>query len=202
MSTLISIHPDTPQTRLIHNVVNILNKGGIIIYPTDSFYAIGCLATNQAGVKRIANIKKFDKHHLFTLICYDMSFIGKLTILSNANFRNIKSNTPGANTFILPASNNVPKYLTSKRKTIGIRIPKQNVIMSLLEQLPEPLLSTSILPTNISESDDYNYYNEPEIFKSHYENLVDCIINSGPCPAKPTTIIDLTGDSPETHYRS
>ena len=197
MALMLNINKDNPQPRLIQKVVSILNQQGVVIYPTDSFYAIGCLATSQQALKRISLIKKFAKNHKYTLICHDLSLIGKLTLLSNTNFRKLKSMIPGPNTFILPASKTVPKYLICKRKTIGIRVPNMNIVQQILEQISLPLFSTSLIPTDISKTNNYLYYNDPNLFVDYYDSLVDCIVDAGPCPAKPTTIIDLTGDFPK-----
>lgn len=192
MSQFFYIHPDNPQTRLINQAVALLREGAVVVYPTDSGYAMGCMLGDKHAMDRIVRIRQLDPEHNFTLVCRDLSEISLYAQVSNAAFRLIKNNTPGAYTFILKATKEVPRRLmTPKRKTIGLRVPDNNIAQALLEALGEPLMSTSlILPGNdFTESD-------PEEIRDHLEHQVDLIINGGYLGQQPTTVIDLTEDAP------
>lgn len=192
MSQFFYIHPDNPQTRLINQAVALLREGAVVVYPTDSGYAMGCMLGDKHAMDRIVRIRQLDPEHNFTLVCRDLSEISLYAQVSNSAFRLIKNNTPGAYTFILKATKEVPRRLmTPKRKTIGLRVPDNNIAQALLEALGEPLMSTSlILPGNdFTESD-------PEEIRDHLEHQVDLIINGGYLGQQPTTVIDLTEDSP------
>ncbi|MGL4349924.1 MAG: L-threonylcarbamoyladenylate synthase, partial [Plesiomonas shigelloides] len=186
------IHPDNPQARLINQAVALLREGAVVVYPTDSGYAMGCMLGDKHAMDRIVRIRQLDPEHNFTLVCRDLSEISLYAQVSNSAFRLIKNNTPGAYTFILKATKEVPRRLmTPKRKTIGLRVPDNNIAQALLEALGEPLMSTSlILPGNdFTESD-------PEEIRDHLEHQVDLIINGGYLGQQPTTVIDLTEDAP------
>ncbi|MGL4268690.1 MAG: L-threonylcarbamoyladenylate synthase [Plesiomonas sp.] len=192
MSQFFYIHPDNPQTRLISQAVAMLRDGAVVVYPTDSGYAMGCMVGDKHAMDRIVRIRQLDPEHNFTLVCRDLSEISLYAQVSNTAFRLIKNNTPGAYTFILKATKEVPRRLmTPKRKTIGLRVPDNNIAQALLEALGEPLMSTSlILPGNdVTESD-------PEEIRDHLEHQVDLIINGGYLGQQPTTVIDLTEDAP------
>lgn len=192
MSQFFYIHPDNPQTRLINQAVALLREGAVVVYPTDSGYAMGCMLGDKHAMDRIVRIRQLDSEHNFTLVCRDLSEISLYAQVSNSAFRLIKNNTPGAYTFILKATKEVPRRLmTPKRKTIGLRVPDNNIAQALLEALGEPLMSTSlILPGNdFTESD-------PEEIRDHLEHQVDLIINGGYLGQQPTTVIDLTEDAP------
>lgn len=192
MSQFFYIHPDNPQTRLINQAVALLREGAVVVYPTDSGYAMGCMLGDKHAMDRIVRIRQLDPEHNFTLMCRDLSEISLYAQVSNSAFRLIKNNTPGAYTFILKATKEVPRRLmTPKRKTIGLRVPDNNIAQALLEALGEPLMSTSlILPGNdFTESD-------PEEIRDHLEHQVDLIINGGYLGQQPTTVIDLTEDAP------
>lgn len=192
MSQFFYIHPDNPQTRLINQAVALLREGAVVVYPTDSGYAMGCMLGDKHAMDRIVRIRQLDPEHNFTLVCRDLSEISLYAQVSNSAFRLIKNNTPGAYTFILKATKEVPRRLmTPKRKTIGLRVPDNNIAQALLEALSEPLMSTSlILPGNdFTESD-------PEEIRDHLEHQVDLIINGGYLGQQPTTVIDLTEDAP------
>ncbi|HAD41625.1 MULTISPECIES: L-threonylcarbamoyladenylate synthase [Plesiomonas] len=192
MSQFFYIHPDNPQTRLINQAVALLREGAVVVYPTDSGYAMGCMLGDKHAMDRIVRIRQLDPEHNFTLVCRDLSEISLYAQVSNSAFRLIKNNTPGAYTFILKATKEVPRRLmTPKRKTIGLRVPDNNIAQALLEALGEPLMSTSlILPGNdFTESD-------PEEIRDHLEHQVDLIINGGYLGQQPTTVIDLTEDAP------
>ena len=192
MSQFFYIHPDNPQARLINQAVALLREGAVVVYPTDSGYAMGCMLGDKHAMDRIVRIRQLDPEHNFTLVCRDLSEISLYAQVSNSAFRLIKNNTPGAYTFILKATKEVPRRLmTPKRKTIGLRVPDNNIAQALLEALGEPLMSTSlILPGNdFTESD-------PEEIRDHLEHQVDLIINGGYRGQQPTTVIDLTEDAP------
>ncbi|MDC9592370.1 L-threonylcarbamoyladenylate synthase [Xenorhabdus sp. IM139775] len=192
MSQFFYIHPDNPQARLIDQSVEVLKKGGIVIYPTDSGYAIGCCLENKDAMTRICRIRQLEGRHNFTLMCRDLSEIATYAHVDNQAFRLIKNNTPGNYTFILQATKEVPRRLMNeKRKTIGLRVPSNPIALALLEKMSEPLMSCSlILPGNdFAESD-------PEEIKDTLGKQVDLIINGGYLGQQPTTVVDLTGDSP------
>ncbi|CDG88924.1 threonylcarbamoyl-AMP synthase [Xenorhabdus bovienii] len=193
MSQFFYIHPDNPQSRLIGQSVDVLKKGGVVIYPTDSGYAIGCCLENKDAMTRICRIRQLDGRHNFTLMCRDLSEIATYAHVDNQAFRLIKNNTPGNYTFILQATKDVPRRLMNeKRKTIGLRVPSNPIALALLEGMREPLMSCSlILPGNdFAESD-------PEEIKDVLGKQVDLIIHGGYLGQQPTTVIDLTGDFPE-----
>ena len=192
MSQFFYIHPDNPQTRLINQTVTLLREGAVIVYPTDSGYAMGCMVGDKHAMDRIVRLRQLDPEHNFTLVCRDLSELSLYAQVSNSAFRLIKNNTPNAYTFILKATKEVPRRLmTPKRKTIGLRVPNNAIAQALLEALGEPLMSTSlILPGNdFAESD-------PEEIRDNLEHQVDLIINGGYLGQQPTTVIDLTVDSP------
>ena len=193
MSQFFYMHPDNPQARLIKQAVEIVHKGGVIVYPTDSGYALGCHIGDKKALERICRIRDIDREHNFTLVCRDLSELSEYARVDNAYFRLLKNNTPGAYTFIFKGTKEVPKrLLNSKRKTIGIRIPENNIAMALLEALGEPLMSTTlILPGNDSAEFD------PEEIRDNLEHQVDLILNGGYLGEKPTTVVDFTDDYPQ-----
>ncbi|MFO6422929.1 L-threonylcarbamoyladenylate synthase [Motilimonas sp. KMU-193] len=197
MSQFFYIHPDNPQVRLINQAVEIVKNGGVIVYPTDSGYAIGCQLGNKAAMERICQIRQIDKDHNFTLVCRDQSELANYARVDNAAFRLLKNNTPGAYTFIFKATKEVPKRLMNpKKKTIGIRIPDNNIALALLEKLEEPLMSSSlILPGN-----DHTEY-DPEEIRDRLERQVELIINGGYLSEKPTTVVDFSEGEPEVLRR-
>ena len=185
MVKILHIHPKDPQPRLLQEAVRIIKNGGVIVYPTDSAYALGCQLGNKAAANRIRLIRDLDKDHNFTLMCRDLSEISTYANIDNSIFRLLKANTPGAYTYVLPATKEVPRRLQHpKRQTIGIRVPDNIITQKLLEELKEPLMSvTLILPEiNIVVSD-------PEEFLEQLEPKVDLIIEGGYCGAKPTTVV-------------
>ncbi len=192
MAQFFQIHPDNPQPRLIRQAVDILQNGGVIVYPTDSSYAIGCHIGDKAALDRIRQIRRLDDKHNFTLVCRDLSEISNYTKLDNQQYRLIKGLTPGPYTFILKATKQVPKRLMHpKRKTIGIRIPDNRIALALLEDLNEPILSsTLILP-----GDDMPMM-DPYEMKHSLEHQVDLIIDGGYCGYDPTTVIVMEDDEP------
>lgn len=191
MSVLISIHPDNPQDRYVKQVIEALNSGGVIAYPTDSGYALGCTLGNKNGLEQIRRIRELDKHHHFTLMMRDLSHVGEYAKLDNTSFRLMKKILPGAYTFILEGARGVPnRLLHSKRKTIGLRISHHKVVQAILDRLDEPLMSVSLI------LGDTEFYNAWDVEDS-VGNLVEIVIDAGHCPPEPTTVIDLSGDHAE-----
>ncbi|WP_372881560.1 L-threonylcarbamoyladenylate synthase [Psychromonas sp.] len=190
MSQLFYVHPENPQVRLIKQAVDILKAGGVIIYPTDSGYALGCTMENKRGLEKVCHIRNIDKKHNFTLACRDLSEIATYARVDNQAFRALKSNTPGAYTFIFKSTKDLPKRLMNPtRRTIGIRIPDNVIALALLEALNEPLMTTSlILPGNDSTEFD------PEDIRDKLENQVDLILHGGYLGEAPTTVIDFSDD--------
>jgi tRNA threonylcarbamoyl adenosine modification protein (Sua5/YciO/YrdC/YwlC family) len=192
MAQFFSIHPDNPQPRLIKQAAEMLRSGAVIVYPTDSSYAIGCPLDNKDAVTRIRQIRGLDEKHLMTLMCRDLSELAKYARVDNAQFRLLKNNTPGSYTFILDATKEVPRRLQHpKRSTVGLRIPDHPVALALLEELGEPLLSsTLILP------DAHQPLTDVDEIREHLERAVDLIIEGGAVGVEPTTVIDLTESVP------
>lgn len=192
MSQFFTIHPINPQARLVHRAVEILRDGGVVVYPTDSCYALGCLLGDKAAMDRIRALREADKDHNFTLVCRDLSEIATYARVDNPTFRLLKAHTPGPYTFILPATHEVPRRLQHpKRKTIGIRIPEHVVAQAILAELGEPLMSsTLILPGNDTPLTD------PEEMRDRLEHQVDLVIDGGPCGFQPTTVVDVSSGVP------
>ena len=193
MSQFFQIHPDNPQVRLIRQAVEIIRRGGVIIYPTDSSYAIGCQIGDKAAMDRIRQIRRLGDDHNFTLIGRSLSELSVYTKLDNQAHRLIKTLTPGPYTFILKATKQVPKRLMhAKRKTIGIRIPDNQVALDLLDELNEPLLSSTLtLP-----GDDVPMM-DPYEMNQTLGHVVDLIIDGGYCGYEPTSVVDLNEDPPQ-----
>ncbi len=192
MSQFFHIHPDNPQPRLIAHAVEIIRDGGVIVYPTDSGYALGCHLGDKQAVTRLRRIRNLDERHHLTLVCSDLSQIATYARLDNSNYRLIKAHTPGPYTFILEATREVPRRLMHpKRKTIGLRIPDNRIAQALLRELGEPLMSTTlILPgEELPLTDPYE-------IRQILEHDVDLVIDGGFCGFEPTTVVDLTGDLP------
>ena len=194
MSQFFQIHPDNPQQRLIHQAVEVLRQGGVIVYPTDSAYALGCHIGDKKALDRIRSIRQVSKNHNFTLVCRDLSEISTYAKLSNnALYRSLNAHTPGAYTFILQATSEVPRRLMHpKRRTIGIRIPSNPIALMLLEEHREPIMSTTlILPEdNMPMTDPYE-------IRQILEQQVDLVIDGGYCGLEPTTVVDMTGELPK-----
>lgn len=192
MSQFFNINIDNPQARLITQTADILRKGGVIAYPTDSGYALGCMVGNGDAQTRIRQIRGVDDKHLFTLICRNLSELGNYAIVSNSQFRLLKANTPGAYTFILQATREVPKKLQHpKRSTVGLRVPDHTVVQALLAEIDVPLLSMTLLLANEAE-----VLSEAWEIRDRLEHLVDLVIDVGYCVSGATSVIDLTGDEP------
>lgn len=193
MSQYFRIHPDNPQARLIHQSVDIIRKGGVIAYPTDSAYALGCHIGDKRALERICAIRRLDSNHNFTLICRDLSDLGVYAKVNNSAYRLIKAATPGPYTFILQATREVPRRLIHpKRKTIGLRVPDNNICMDLLAQLGEPMMTTTL----ILPGDEYPLTDPAEI-REMLEHQVDLIIDGGFCGLESTTVVNLEEQIPE-----
>ena len=193
MSQFFQIHPETPQKRLIRQAVEILRKGGVVVYPTDSAYAIGCHLGDKQAADRIKRIRRLDDKHNFTLMCRDLSDIGVFAKVDNTQYRLLKNFTPGAYTFILDATSEVPRRLLHpKRKTIGMRVPDNAIVQALLAALGEPIMSsTLILPA------DEDPMTDPYDIRETLEHDLDLIIDGGFCGLEATTVVNMTGDAPE-----
>ncbi|MBN2612893.1 MAG: threonylcarbamoyl-AMP synthase [Bacteroidales bacterium] len=191
---LIKIHPENPSDRQVERVVSMLQNSGIIIFPTDTVYGMGCDITKQKAVERVAKVKgiRLEKAN-FSFIFHDVSHLSDYTKpFSNAVFKLIKQYVPGPYTFILEANSNIPKIFRSKKRTIGIRIPENNIIREIVKALGNPVLTTSIH----DEDEVIDYTTDPELIHYHYEKLVDCVIDGGYGNNQPSTVIDCTGDEP------
>jgi tRNA threonylcarbamoyl adenosine modification protein (Sua5/YciO/YrdC/YwlC family) len=186
------VHPDNPQPRLLQQVVALLREDGLIAYPTDSCYALGCQLGSRPGLERIREIRRLDDRHHFTLVCRDFSQLGQFVQVSNSVFRLVKAVTPGSYTFILPASPEVPRRLLHpKKRTVGVRIPQHTVTQSLLAELGEPLLSSTLLLPGHDEPMTQGW----EI-KEALDHQLAAVID-GECGTEPTTVVDLSEDEPE-----
>ena len=188
MSQFFYVHPDNPQTRLIKQAVELIRQGEVVVYPTDSGYAIGCQMEDKRALEQICRIRQIDKDHNFTLMCRDMSELSVYAKVDNTAFRQIKNNTPGPYTFVLKATREVPRRLQNpKRKTIGMRVPDNAIALALLEELNEPLMATSlILPgAQVAESD-------PDEIRDKLEKQVGLILHGGYLGEQPTTVVDLS----------
>jgi len=193
MSQIFEIHPENPQLRLIRQAVEILRRGGVIIYPTDSAYALGCHIQDKAALQRIIRLRQLNDKHNFTLVCRDLSELATYARVNNSDYRLLKAFTPGAYTFILRATSEVPRLmLHPKRKTIGIRVPDHPVVSALLAELNEPLLSSSlILPGETEPMADI------DTIRDTLSKQVDLIIDSGFCGLEATTVVSLVEGVPE-----
>ncbi|TCV90130.1 L-threonylcarbamoyladenylate synthase [Sulfurirhabdus autotrophica] len=192
MSQFFTIHTENPQIRLIRQVVSVINAGGVIVYPTDSCYALGCQIGNKDAMQRIRAIREVDDRHHFTLVCRDLAEISRYAKVDNTQYRLLKANTPGSYTFILQATKEVPKRLQHpKRNTIGLRVPDHSVVQALLTELDEPLLSSTLM----LPGDEFPH-TDPEEIRDRIGNRVDMILDAGSCGIDMTTVIDLTDEVP------
>lgn len=193
MSQFFQLHPQNPQARLLKQTAEILHNGGVIVYPTDSGYALGCMLGQAEAQAHIRQIRQVDEAHLFTLVCRNLTDIGNYAVVSNSQFRLLKANTPGAYTFILKATREVPRKLQHpKRNTIGIRVPDLVVTQAILEAIGGPLLSMSLIMP-----EDSSALTEAWEIREKLEHTVDLVLDVGSCPAGETTVINLTGEVPE-----
>jgi tRNA threonylcarbamoyl adenosine modification protein (Sua5/YciO/YrdC/YwlC family) len=187
------VHPDNPQSRAIGQVVDIVRGGGLIAYPTDSCFALGCALGNKEGMDRIRDIRHLDDRHPFTLMCRDFTQLGQFVQINNSLFRSLKAATPGPYTFILPAPREVPRRLLHpKKKTVGVRIPDHVVAQALLEELGEPLLSSTLTLPGESEPMTQGW-----AIKEQLDHALDAVIDSGDCGTEPTTVIDFSSGEAE-----
>ncbi|MFF5427625.1 MULTISPECIES: L-threonylcarbamoyladenylate synthase [unclassified Streptomyces] len=193
MAKYLDVHPENPQPRVIDSVVDTIRKDGLLAYPTDSCYALGSRVGSHDGITRIREIRRLDDRHHFTLMCANFSQLGQLVHVDNNVFRAVKSATPGAYTFILPATKEVPRQLLHpKKKTVGVRIPDHVVTQTLLAALGEPLLSSTLLLPDEEEPLTQGW----EI-KERLDHQVDVVLDSGDCGTVPTTVVDFSGGEPE-----
>ena len=188
MALILDIHPNNPQIRLIKKVIDTIQKGGVIAYPTDSGYALGCALGNKSAMERIVKIRQLKRHHHFTLMLKDLSHVGEYAKLNNSGFRLLKKILPGAYTFILEGTKDIPnRLLNGNRKTIGIRVSSNMIVQAILEDLADPLMSVSLIMQG------YEFYNGNDV-KTVLSNSIDLIIDSGHCPPEPTSVIDISED--------
>ncbi len=193
MARYFDVHPENPQRRAIGQVVDLVRDGGVIAYPTDSCFALGCQFGNREGLDRIRSIRHLDERHHFTLVCRDFAQLGQFALVSNAVFRMVKAATPGRYTFILPATKEVPRRMMNpKKRTVGVRIPDHPVVHALLSELGEPLVSSTLLLPDAPEPSTQGW----EI-KERLDLVLDAVIDSGECGTEPTTVVDLSGDEPD-----
>jgi tRNA threonylcarbamoyl adenosine modification protein (Sua5/YciO/YrdC/YwlC family) len=192
VSQFFSIHPENPQPRLIKRAATIIRDGGIIVYPTDSCYALGCHIGDKAAMERIRAIRDIDERHHFALVCRDLSELATYARVDNRQFRLLKATTPGSYVFILEATRELPKRLQHpKRRTIGLRIPDHPVVAALLAELGEPILSSTLLLPG-----DELPQTDAQSIRERLEHQVDLILDGGFCGIEPTTVVDLTGPAP------
>jgi len=188
MSQFFEIHPDNPQPRLIHRSVEIVREGGVIVYPTDSSYALGCHIGDKRAMERLAKIRNVSNRHNFTLMCRDLSEISNYSMVDNSAYRLMKSLTPGPYTFILKANREVPRRLQNpKRKTIGLRVPENRIAHALLEELNEPMMSSTLILPNqeVPMTDAFE-------IRERLEHFVDLVIDGGNCGIESTTVVNLS----------
>ena len=191
MAQYFSVHPEDPQPRLIRSAVEIIRKWGVVAYPTDSCYALGCHIGDKGAMEKIRRIRDVDERHHFTLVCRNLSEVGQFAKVDNLQFRLMRANTPGSYTFILRATRDLPRRLLTPRHTIGVRIPDHPVALALLQHLDEPILSsTLILP------DHGVALNDAAAIRRELEHEIDLVIDAGPCNGEVTTVVDLSGDAP------
>jgi len=192
MTQYFQIHPDNPQPRLIRQAAEIIDAGGIVALPTDSSYALVCHLDDKGAVDRLRRIRGVDDKHHLTLLCRDLSEIANYARVDNKQYRLLKAATPGPFTFILEATREVPRRLSHpSRKTIGLRVPENAIAQSLLEQLSQALIGTTLIPAGSDAP-----LNDPDEIRDNLQRQVELVIDGGSCSLEPTTVVDLTGDSP------
>jgi tRNA threonylcarbamoyl adenosine modification protein (Sua5/YciO/YrdC/YwlC family) len=192
VSQFFQIHPDNPQARLVRQATDIIRDGGVVVYPTDSAYALGCHIGDKQALDRIRRIRKLDDRHNFTLVCRDLSEIAAYARVDNGAYRLLRHATPGPYTFILRATSEVPKRLMHpKRKTVGLRVPDNAIASAILEDLGEPLMSVTL----IMPGDEYPLI-DPYDIRQVLEHHVDLVIDGGYCGMEPTTVVDMADDTP------
>lgn len=192
MAEYLEIHPQNPQVRLIRKAVEIVRQGGVIAYPTDSCYALGCHVGDKDALERIRRIREADKHHNFTLVCRNLAEIGRYALVDNAQFRLLKAHTPGPFTFLLPATRETPKRLQHpKRRTIGIRIPDHPVPHLIMAELDEPIMTSTLLLPGDTEP-----LTDGEQIRERLDHVLDAVIDGGHCDTEPTTVLDMSVSPP------
>ena len=192
MARYVDVHPDNPQPRAIRQVADLIRGGGLIAYPTDSCYALGCQPGNRRGLERIREIRRLDSRHHFTLVCRDFAQLGSLVHIDNSIFRMVKAATPGPYTFILPATSEVPRRLMApKKRSVGVRIPDHTLVQALLAELGEPLISTTLLLPDQAEP-----MTEGWVIKDELDQMLDAVLE-GEAGSLPTTVVDFTSGLPE-----
>ncbi len=192
MSQFFTLHPTHPEARLIKRAAEIVRSGGVIAYPTDSCYALGCHIGDKTAMERIRKIRDVDERHHFTLVCRDLSEIGTFAKVNNSQYRLLKAHTPGSYTFILQATRELPRRIAHpKRATVGVRVPEHVAALALLAELNEPLLSSTLMLPN-----DVEPLNDADEIRRKLNHQVDLILDGGACGVVPTTVIDLSGDEP------
>ena len=192
---LVAINPENPQPRLIQRVVQILKDGGIIAYPTDTYYGIGCDITQPKAVERVARLKNMKPEKAdFSFICHDLSHISDFSKpISNPVFKLMKKNLPGPFTFIIQANNQVPKMFKNRKKSVGVRVPDNNIIREIVRELGNPVMSTSVR----DEDEILEYTTDPELIEEKFGDLVDLVIDGGYGDNNPSTVVDCTTDEPQ-----
>jgi len=188
---LLKINPDNPQERQIQRVVDILRRGGIVAYPTDTYYGIGCDIMNKKAIEKIYAIKQRDKNKPFSFICPDLKDISTYAKISNFAYRNMKRLLPGPYTFVLSGSRMVPKIMLTKRKTAGIRVPNHQIALALSKELGNPIISTS------ATDPDGKIFQDPSLLHDYFQNRLEAVIDGGPVPGAPSSVISLIDDIPE-----
>ncbi|MDZ7831702.1 MAG: L-threonylcarbamoyladenylate synthase [Desulfobacterales bacterium] len=188
---LIHINPEIPQKRLINKAVEVLNQGGIIAYPTDTYYGIGCDIMNKKAIEKIYWLKQRDKREPFSFVCSDLKNISQYAKVTNYAYKTMKRLLPGPYTFLLEGSKMVPKIMLTKRKTVGIRVPDHPICIRLVEGLDHPIISTS------ASHPDGEIINDPSLIQDYFAPHLDLVIDGGPVPAEPSSIISLIDDEPE-----
>lgn len=192
MAFLLSIHPVNPQPRLVRQAIASIRDGSVVVYPTDSSYALGCLIGDKEAMERIRRIREADKNHNFTLVCRDLSEIARYARVDNMQYRTLRAFTPGPYTFLLEATREVPKRLQNpKRRTIGIRVPDNAIVRMLLSELGEPIMSSTLLLPGATTP-----MTDPQEIKERLEHAVDLVIDGGPGGYEPSSVVDLSGPVP------
>lgn len=192
MSQYFEVHPDNPQPRLLKQAVQILHGGGVVAIPTDSSYALVCHLDDKAAAESLRRIRGVDDKHHLTLLCRDLSELASYARVDNRQYRLLKLGTPGPFTFILEATKEVPRRLSHpSRRTIGLRVPDHAVTQALLEQLGQPLIATTLIAPGESEP-----MNDPQEIRERFQKLLGAVVDAGACPMQPTTVVDLSGDTP------
>jgi tRNA threonylcarbamoyl adenosine modification protein (Sua5/YciO/YrdC/YwlC family) len=190
-AVLLEINPINPEQRKIDRVVDLLRQGGVIAYPTDTIYGIGCDITNKKAIERVYQIKQWPKHKPFSFICSDLKNISQYAKVSNYAYKTMRRLLPGPYTFILAGSNQVPKMMLTKRKTAGIRVPAHPICQSLINTLGNPVISTS------AATPEGELFSEPWLIDDYFGKRIDLVIDGGPVPGEPSSVVSLIGDEPD-----